>query len=167
MLKRNGILEETGVAAGVLDSRVQGIVWLARRLAPYGIALGPGQLIVVGLVYAPGTVSSGRHFRSRFSRPGEVTLNWVLAVELWVYAVELWVLAVELKALSTTSRSRLAAVRCRITWPSRCRSRITNLNLCDTIGAHDQARFIERGLGRHGVSNAYCLYLRDDDGHRI
>ena len=69
--------------------------------------------------------------------------------------------------LSTTSRSRLAAVRCRITWPSRCRSRITNLNLCDTIGAHDQARFIERGLGRHGVSNAYCLYLRDDDGHRI
>jgi catechol 2,3-dioxygenase len=41
------------------------------------------------------------------------------------------------------------------------------LSLCDTIGARNQARFIERGPGRHGVSNAFYLYLRDDDGHRI
>ena len=39
--------------------------------------------------------------------------------------------------------------------------------LCDTIGALDQAKYIERGPGRHGVSNAFYLYLRDDDGHRI
>jgi hypothetical protein len=26
---------------------------------------------------------------------------------------------------------------------------------------------IERGPGRHGVSNAFYLYLRDPDGHRI
>jgi catechol 2,3-dioxygenase len=41
------------------------------------------------------------------------------------------------------------------------------LSLCDTIGSRNQARFIERGPGRHGVSNAFYLYLRDDDGHRI
>jgi len=41
------------------------------------------------------------------------------------------------------------------------------LSLCDTIGARNDARFIERGPGRHGVSNAFYLYLRDDDGHRI
>ncbi len=41
------------------------------------------------------------------------------------------------------------------------------LSLCDTIGARNLARYIERGPGRHGVSNAFYLYLRDDDGHRI
>jgi catechol 2,3-dioxygenase len=41
------------------------------------------------------------------------------------------------------------------------------LGLCDTIGARNLARHIERGPGRHGVSNAFYLYLRDDDGHRI
>jgi 3,4-dihydroxyphenylacetate 2,3-dioxygenase len=41
------------------------------------------------------------------------------------------------------------------------------LGLCDVIGARDEARWIERGPGRHGVSNAFYLYLRDPDGHRI
>jgi catechol 2,3-dioxygenase len=26
---------------------------------------------------------------------------------------------------------------------------------------------LERGPGRHGISNAFFLYLRDPDGHRI
>ena len=41
------------------------------------------------------------------------------------------------------------------------------LTLCDTIGALDAAHHIERGPGRHGVSNAFYVYLRDDDGHRV
>jgi catechol 2,3-dioxygenase len=41
------------------------------------------------------------------------------------------------------------------------------LSLCDTIGARNVAKYIERGPGRHGVSNAFYLYLRDDDGHRV
>jgi 3,4-dihydroxyphenylacetate 2,3-dioxygenase len=41
------------------------------------------------------------------------------------------------------------------------------LSLCDTIGAKNQAHYMERGPGRHGVSNAFYLYLRDDDGHRV
>jgi 3,4-dihydroxyphenylacetate 2,3-dioxygenase len=41
------------------------------------------------------------------------------------------------------------------------------LSLCDQLGARDMARHVERGPGRHGVSNAFYLYLRDDDGHRI
>ena len=41
-------------------------------------------------------------------------------------------------------------------------------SLCDTIGALDlQASVIERGPGRHGVSNAFYLYMRDPDGHRV
>ncbi|WP_432724976.1 VOC family protein [Klebsiella grimontii] len=36
-----------------------------------------------------------------------------------------------------------------------------------TPGALRKSDLIERGPGRHGVSNAFYLYLRDPDGHRI
>lgn len=38
---------------------------------------------------------------------------------------------------------------------------------CDRIGALGIPGVIERGPGRHGVSNAFYLYLRDPDGHRV
>jgi 3,4-dihydroxyphenylacetate 2,3-dioxygenase len=41
------------------------------------------------------------------------------------------------------------------------------LNICDHLGALRRSDMIERGPGRHGVSNAFYLYLRDPDGHRI
>lgn len=41
------------------------------------------------------------------------------------------------------------------------------LNICDKLGALRLSDHIERGPGRHGVSNAFYLYLRDPDGHRI
>jgi catechol 2,3-dioxygenase len=39
--------------------------------------------------------------------------------------------------------------------------------ICDKLGALRLSDSIERGPGRHGVSNAFYLYLRDPDGHRI
>jgi catechol 2,3-dioxygenase len=39
--------------------------------------------------------------------------------------------------------------------------------LCDQLGGSRWHWTIERGPGRHGVSNAFYLYLRDPDGHRI
>jgi catechol 2,3-dioxygenase-like lactoylglutathione lyase family enzyme len=39
--------------------------------------------------------------------------------------------------------------------------------LCDRLGATEHQHHIERGPGRHGVSNAFYVYLRDPDGHRI
>ncbi len=41
------------------------------------------------------------------------------------------------------------------------------LHLCDHLGALRRSDQIERGPGRHGVSNAFYLYLLDPDGHRI
>ncbi|WP_138417602.1 3,4-dihydroxyphenylacetate 2,3-dioxygenase [Aquibacillus sediminis] len=38
---------------------------------------------------------------------------------------------------------------------------------CDYLAAAGLAPSIERGPGRHGLSNAFFLYLRDPDGHRI
>ncbi|GAA1391765.1 3,4-dihydroxyphenylacetate 2,3-dioxygenase [Luteococcus peritonei] len=41
------------------------------------------------------------------------------------------------------------------------------LYICDKMGALRISDQIERGPGRHGVSNAFYLYLRDPDGHRV
>ncbi|MFD2638775.1 3,4-dihydroxyphenylacetate 2,3-dioxygenase [Piscibacillus salipiscarius] len=38
---------------------------------------------------------------------------------------------------------------------------------CDVLASMGYAKNIERGPGRHGLSNAFFLYLRDPDGHRI
>ena len=41
------------------------------------------------------------------------------------------------------------------------------LRACDQLAAGYRSDVIERGPGRHGVSNAFFVYLRDPDGHRI
>jgi 3,4-dihydroxyphenylacetate 2,3-dioxygenase len=41
------------------------------------------------------------------------------------------------------------------------------LRACDQIAAAGLGEAIERGPGRHGVSNAFFVYLRDPDGHRV
>lgn len=41
------------------------------------------------------------------------------------------------------------------------------LHTCDLLASTGAADAIERGPGRHGLSNAFFLYLRDPDGHRI
>lgn len=41
------------------------------------------------------------------------------------------------------------------------------LRTCDLMAASGHVDAIERGPGRHGLSNAFFLYLRDPDGHRI
>jgi catechol 2,3-dioxygenase len=41
------------------------------------------------------------------------------------------------------------------------------LRICDVLGSLHQEHHIERGPGRHGVSNAFYVYLRDPDGHRL
>lgn len=41
------------------------------------------------------------------------------------------------------------------------------LRACDVLAASGFADSIERGPGRHGISNAFFLYLRDPDGNRI
>jgi 3,4-dihydroxyphenylacetate 2,3-dioxygenase len=41
------------------------------------------------------------------------------------------------------------------------------LRVCDIFGSLHVEGHIERGPGRHGVSNAFYVYLRDPDGHRV
>lgn len=41
------------------------------------------------------------------------------------------------------------------------------IHTCDVLASLGYGENIERGPGRHGLSNAFFLYLRDPDGHRI
>ncbi|MFC0302435.1 3,4-dihydroxyphenylacetate 2,3-dioxygenase [Virgibacillus soli] len=41
------------------------------------------------------------------------------------------------------------------------------IHACDVLASMGYGESIERGPGRHGLSNAFFLYLRDPDGHRI
>ncbi len=41
------------------------------------------------------------------------------------------------------------------------------IHCCDVLASMGYANSIERGPGRHGLSNAFFLYLKDPDGNRI
>jgi catechol 2,3-dioxygenase len=43
----------------------------------------------------------------------------------------------------------------------------TLIHACDVAGSLGYGSSIDRGPGRHGISNALFVYLRDPDGHRI
>lgn len=41
------------------------------------------------------------------------------------------------------------------------------IHTCDVLVRLGYGQHIERGPGRHGLSNAFFLCLRDTDGHRV
>ncbi|MCA0317828.1 MAG: 3,4-dihydroxyphenylacetate 2,3-dioxygenase [Proteobacteria bacterium] len=41
------------------------------------------------------------------------------------------------------------------------------IHLCDVMATSGYLPNMERGPGRHGISNAFFLYIRDPDGHRL
>ena len=73
---RNGIVEETGVAAGVLDHPALGIVWLARRYAETGQTLEAGQTILAGSFTRPIDIRSGDEFRFDYGPLGAFEVSF-------------------------------------------------------------------------------------------
>ncbi|NIP16623.1 MAG: 2-oxo-hepta-3-ene-1,7-dioic acid hydratase [Pseudomonadales bacterium] len=73
LLYRNGIIEETGVAAGVLDHPANGVVWLARKFAEHGVALERGQIVLAGSFTRPVAVCAGDQFRVDYGPLGEIS----------------------------------------------------------------------------------------------
>ncbi len=76
MLYRNNIVEETGVAAGVLDHPANGIVWLARRYAEQGLRLEAGQTILAGSFTRPVDVRPGDVFRADYNQLGSFEVSF-------------------------------------------------------------------------------------------
>lgn len=72
--QRNGVIEETGLAAGVLGHPATGIVWLCQRYADQGLELEAGQVILAGSFTRPIDVRSGDEFMFDFGPFGQFGL---------------------------------------------------------------------------------------------
>lgn len=73
----NGVVEETGLAAGVLGHPARGIAWVARRLAPYGKSIEPGELILSGSFTRASATRPGDEFVADYGPLGTVTCSFV------------------------------------------------------------------------------------------
>jgi 2-oxo-hept-3-ene-1,7-dioate hydratase len=76
IVKRNGVVEETGLGAGVLDDPVTGILWLAHRLAAYGQGLKAGDVVLSGSFVRAIEAPPGSRFQADFGAFGSVALNF-------------------------------------------------------------------------------------------
>jgi len=74
---RNGVIEETGVAAAVLNHPALGVVWLANKLAPYGEALEAGEVILGGSFTRPVYANRGDTFHIDYGRFGSISCRFV------------------------------------------------------------------------------------------
>ncbi|MDQ7957340.1 MAG: 2-oxo-hepta-3-ene-1,7-dioic acid hydratase [Rhodocyclaceae bacterium] len=77
ILRQNGAVEETGLAAGVQGHPAIGVAWLARKLAPWGEALLPGQVVLAGSFTRPVAAKRGDAFDADYGRLGRFQFNFV------------------------------------------------------------------------------------------
>lgn len=74
---RNGVIEESGVAAAVLNHPANGVAWLANKLAPYGEALQPGEVILSGSFTRPVYARAGDTFHVDYGSFGSIACQFV------------------------------------------------------------------------------------------
>lgn len=77
LLFRNGEIEETGIAAGVLNHPANGIAWLANRLAPHGESLAAGEVVLAGSFTRPIDVRRGDTIHADYGAFGSVSCQFV------------------------------------------------------------------------------------------
>ena len=76
IVTRDGVVEETGLGAGVLNDPVTGILWLVQRLAQYGQGILPGEILLSGSFIRPIEAPPGSQFVADFGSFGSVSLNF-------------------------------------------------------------------------------------------
>ena len=77
LLFRNGEVEETGLAAGVLNHPANGIAWLANRLAPHDEHLAAGEVVLAGSFTRPVDIRRGDTFHADYGAFGSVSCQFV------------------------------------------------------------------------------------------
>lgn len=70
---KNGQLEETGLAAGVLNHPATAVAWLANKIAPLGLALEPGQVVLAGSFIRPIETRKGDTIQADYGAYGSVS----------------------------------------------------------------------------------------------
>jgi len=76
LLHRNGVIEESGVAAAVLGHPAHGPAWLANKLAPHGEHLEAGEIILGGSFTAPVPAARGDTFHVDYGPLGSIAVRF-------------------------------------------------------------------------------------------
>ena len=77
ILRQNGAVEETGLAAGVQGDPAIGIAWLANKLAPWGETLQAGEIVLAGSFTRPVAAKAGDLFEADYGPLGCLRFRFV------------------------------------------------------------------------------------------
>lgn len=76
LLYRNESIEDTGVAAAVLNHPAMGVAWLANKLHAHGDTLAPGEIILAGSFTKPMWVYLGDTVHADYGELGAITCRF-------------------------------------------------------------------------------------------
>ena len=77
LLYKNAVIEESGVAAAVLNHPATGVAWLARKLAPWGECLEAGEVVLAGSFTRPTAAIAGDTFHADYGPLGSIAFRFV------------------------------------------------------------------------------------------
>ncbi len=77
LLHKNGVIEETGLAAAVLNHPATGVAWLANKIAPYGERLEAGDLVLAGSFTRPTNAQRGDVLHADYGPLGSISFRFV------------------------------------------------------------------------------------------
>jgi 2-oxo-hept-3-ene-1,7-dioate hydratase len=76
ILRRNGNIEESGVAAAVLDHPAAGVAWLAGKLAQHGASLAAGEIVLAGSFTRPIWIERGDELLADYKELGTIACRF-------------------------------------------------------------------------------------------
>ncbi len=77
LLFKNGVIEESGLGAAVLNHPGNGVAWLANRLAPHGQGLKAGEIVLGGSFTRPVACAAGDVFHADYGPLGSISVSFV------------------------------------------------------------------------------------------
>jgi 2-oxo-hept-3-ene-1,7-dioate hydratase len=77
ILRQNGAVEETGLAAGVQGHPALGVAWLAQKLAPWGECLEAGEVVLAGSFTRPVPAKKGDLFDADYGALGRFEFRFI------------------------------------------------------------------------------------------
>lgn len=81
LLYQNGVVEETGVSAGVLGNPANAVAWLANKLGAHGIGIETGMVVLAGSFTRAIWVQPGDVIHADYGPLGAVTCGFTTAPE--------------------------------------------------------------------------------------
>jgi 2-oxo-hept-3-ene-1,7-dioate hydratase len=76
LLFKNGVIEESGLGAAVLNHPGNGIVWLANKLAAHDDGLEAGEIVLSGSFIRPVACAAGDTFHADYGALGSISVHF-------------------------------------------------------------------------------------------